>query len=88
MTRYLTILAITAVTATIWAAEASAQGYYRWVVFRERSLVAIPLDQRRCRVEEIGPGEITFDEILTQRPTRTEALFDYRLLVSRGLCAP
>jgi hypothetical protein len=50
--------------------------------------VAIPVDQRRCRVQEIGPDEITFDEILARRLTRTEALFEYRYLVSRGLCAP
>jgi hypothetical protein len=89
MIRYLTILAITAVTATaIWATEAPAQGYYSWVVFRERSLLGIPLDQRRCRVEEIAPGQITFDEILVQCPTRAQAFFAYRAFVSRGLCAP
>jgi hypothetical protein len=89
MIRYLTILAITAVTATaIWATEAPAQGYYSWVVFRERSLLGIPLDQRRCRVEEIAPGQITFDEILVQWPTRAQAFFAYRAFVSRGLCAP
>jgi hypothetical protein len=89
MIRHLTILAITAVTATtIWATEAPAQGYYSWVVFRERSLSGIPVDQRRCRVEEIAPGQITFDEILARWPARAEALYSYRVLVSRGLCAP
>jgi hypothetical protein len=67
MIRYLTILAITAVTATtIWATAAPSQGYYSWVVFRERSLFGMPFDQRRCRVEEIAPGQITVDEILAR----------------------
>jgi hypothetical protein len=86
MIRFLTILAVTA--TTIWATDAPAQGYYSWVVFRERSLLGVPLDQRRCRVQEIAPGQITFDEILVQRLTRAEAFFAYRALVSRGLCGP
>jgi hypothetical protein len=84
MIRYPTFLAIAVMTAT----AAPAQGYYRWGVFRERSLIEIPVDQRRCRIQEISPGEINYDEILARRTTRPEAILDYRYLVSRGLCAP
>jgi hypothetical protein len=88
MIRYPTLFAIMGIAAAVWTTASLAQGYYRWGVFREPSLIGIPFDQRRCRVQEIGLGEIIYDELLARRSTRVEAALDYRFLVSRGLCAP
>jgi hypothetical protein len=82
------ILAIVGIAAAIWTTAAAAQGYYRWGVFRERSFLGIPVDQRRCRVQEIGPGEILPEELLARASTFAEAISTYRFLVSRGFCAP
>lgn len=88
MIRYPTFFAIIGIATAIWKTASLAQDYYRWGVFRERSLFGIPFDQRRCRIQEIGSGEIICDELLARRTTRAEAALDYRFLVSRGLCAP
>jgi hypothetical protein len=68
--------------------QRKGQGYYRWGIFRERSLFGNPIDQRRCWIQEIAPNEIVFDELLVRVPTRVEAASAYRFLVGRGQCAP
>ena len=87
MIRSTTILAIVGIAAAIWSTASTAQGYYRWGVFRERSFFGSPVDQRRCQVQEIGPFEFLPDELIARASTLAEAVSTYRFLVSRGLCA-
>ena len=87
MIRNTTILAIVGIAAAIWSSASTAQGYNRWGVFRERSFFGIPIDQRRCQVQEIGRSEFLPDELLARASTLAEAASTYRFLVSRGLCA-
>jgi hypothetical protein len=82
------ICAMSALAAVMGGNLAHGQGYNHWGVFRERSLLGQPVDQRRCQIEEIGSNEFAVQEILARVATRVEAASIYRFLVKRVQCAP
>jgi hypothetical protein len=82
------VFTVCGITLVVWTNAAHGQSYYRWGVFRERGFLGNPIDQRRCRIQEIAPNEIVLDELLTKTPTQAEAVSAYRFLISRGQCAP